>query len=409
MSDVKNEIIAVSASSFKHWGCINCGCDYCYGTGVSGYGANPVKCGECETFFIILSDGITKSRMGLGEPAVYPLLKEHPRKNIPAHEYVRPDIRPEDGNGEYFQSRGVGYDLAGFVKCKKAGERIVLMFRDVLNKEPRTWLDYRENEPTWIQVKIQKEDGIDLDKLHSLLEDGIITEEKIKLSIINQKGDNKVNLNEVNKLVRSVDDLTLNENPFKSLEHIISFSSKDFSLCEEDVWIYGIICGWDCKDDDDDECSELKFFKEFSERFEWDENKWKRLQLLRKNFLTAKEIFEQTKVHDYLNMFEYRKNKKIFDGTLNEDGTKKVCQICGKELDRYYFDKIDNKEKCQKCYHIDDKLNQDENKHKGYYVGEVNDCGVHDENSILIALCQNSEQAKDICLALNNREKLYRL
>jgi len=92
------------------------------------------------------------------------------------------DVRP-DGDGEYWQSRGPGYpDIAGFVKSKQAGERIDEMVSEVLmNKEHKSWLDYRETEPTWIQYKFHK-DEFDMDMLDSLTKEneGIITKEIIK-------------------------------------------------------------------------------------------------------------------------------------------------------------------------------------------------------------------------------------
>lgn len=42
---------------------------------------------------------------------------------------------------------------------------------------------------------------------------------------------------------------------------------------------------------------------------------------------------------------------KIYNATINNDGAIKVCEICGKKLDRVYYDKIDNKEKCKECYY----------------------------------------------------------
>ena len=179
------DVIAVSWSEFQRHGCVKCGCEYCYNGPVSGGGSNPVTCGECGEGFIVLADGLKESRIGFGggkdTEAVYPKLQKHPRTE-PWHKYVRPDIRPE-GEGEFFNSRGVGYDLAGFVKSKQAGERVVQMFKEVIGEDAKTWLDYRENEPTWIQVKVQSED-VDLEVLHSLVkEDGIITATKIKKAI----------------------------------------------------------------------------------------------------------------------------------------------------------------------------------------------------------------------------------
>jgi hypothetical protein len=60
------------------------------------------------------------------------------------------------------------------------------MFEDVLGKKPGTWLDYREHEPLWIQVKVQKED-VDLETLQNLTKnDGIITYDKIVLAYQNK-------------------------------------------------------------------------------------------------------------------------------------------------------------------------------------------------------------------------------
>jgi hypothetical protein len=181
---------AISFSEFKQHGCINCGCEYCYNHhGVSGGGCTPVKCGECGTEFAILADGLEKSSMGIGTDKegefYHPTREPHPRLGIPKHEYVKPDVRPETG-GEFWSPRGIGYDLSGFVKSKQAGERIVKMFEDVLGRKPGTWLDYREFEPNWIQVKVQKED-VDLETLEKLTkDDGIITYHKIVLAYINK-------------------------------------------------------------------------------------------------------------------------------------------------------------------------------------------------------------------------------
>ena len=80
--------------------------------------------------------------------------------------YVAPDERPEEG--EYWASRGIGYDLSGFVKSKLAGERLLRMVKLVLETdEPKTWLDYREHEPDWIQFKFQPEE-FDLEKLNKM-------------------------------------------------------------------------------------------------------------------------------------------------------------------------------------------------------------------------------------------------
>ena len=86
------------------------------------------------------------------------------------------DVRPE--HGEYWSPRGIGYDLSGFVKSKRAGERIHEIVKKVLGKEkPKSWLDYRENEPTWIQYKLHPEE-FNLEQIYIKTKDsGILTEE----------------------------------------------------------------------------------------------------------------------------------------------------------------------------------------------------------------------------------------
>lgn len=178
------KIIAVSWNEYEKSGCVSCGCEYCYGTGMSGGGSTPVKCGECETVFVILAEGVTTSRIGFG--VYYPKIQEHPRKDIEKHAYIRPDVRPE-GEGEFWSPRGIGVgrfgkDLSGFVKSREAGERIVKMFKDIVGEHAKTYLDYRPHEPTWIQVKTQDCD-VDLEILHELTQDDeIITYDKIKQS-----------------------------------------------------------------------------------------------------------------------------------------------------------------------------------------------------------------------------------
>lgn len=86
------------------------------------------------------------------------------------------DERPVEG--EYWRSRGPSdFDVSGFVKSKAAGERLRRMVRLVLEKdEIKSWLDWRETEPEWIQFKFSAEE-FDVEKLHKLSEeyDGVIT------------------------------------------------------------------------------------------------------------------------------------------------------------------------------------------------------------------------------------------
>lgn len=99
--------------------------------------------------------------------------------------YVAPDSKPEVG--EYWRSRGVGYDLSGFVVSKLAGERLTRLVKYVLNTdEPLSHLDYREFEPNWIQFKFQKEE-FNLELLDKLARanDNIVNEAILRQCIIN--------------------------------------------------------------------------------------------------------------------------------------------------------------------------------------------------------------------------------
>jgi len=205
-------------------GCVYCGCDYCFNAiGVRGGGVSVLECGECNESFIVLADGRTQSTMGFGvkeghvttrfnfiEEGIpelvkqtcydddgywYPTVGEHPRRDIAKHEYVKPDIRPDDGIGEFWTPRGVGHDghspnISGFVKSKQAGERILEMFQNARNKNNQfkdesteltenTWLDYRKREPDWIQFKVSSDDA-DVNRLYELTKDtSIITQDII--------------------------------------------------------------------------------------------------------------------------------------------------------------------------------------------------------------------------------------
>lgn len=166
---MSEKIIAIHQRDKDRYGCPKCGCDTAILGNMYGGGAAPVTCEECKTFYVIVADDLDKSPIGFGNSStgetVYPeVLKDHPRKGIPWHPYEWPDPRPE-GEGEFCTPRGVGYDLACFVKSKKAGERLLELVKEVLlEKEPASWLDWREHEPKWIQFKFQKEE-FDLERL----------------------------------------------------------------------------------------------------------------------------------------------------------------------------------------------------------------------------------------------------
>ena len=162
---------AVTSSDLDKWGCPHCGYAYSsfhlhVGNAASG------NCGECGGGVHAVADGMTQSPIGIGhrdkdgnDVTEYPKVVPHPRAGIPKHE--KPDVRPEgdDATAEFFSSRGIGTDttpgcfvcggekwaynnIAAFVGHKNAGERVVALF------EKGARLDWRPNEPTWIQVKV---------------------------------------------------------------------------------------------------------------------------------------------------------------------------------------------------------------------------------------------------------------
>lgn len=67
--------------------------------------------------------------------------------------YTALDSKLEDG--EYWSSRESGYDdCSGFIKSKKAGERIQRMVNYILDKnETKSWLDFRESDSIQVQCK----------------------------------------------------------------------------------------------------------------------------------------------------------------------------------------------------------------------------------------------------------------
>lgn len=103
--------------------------------------------------------------------------------------YDPKDERPE-GGGEYWKSRGASsFDVSGFVSSRAAGLRLLRMVRYVLDTdEPKTWLDYREFEPNWIQFKFSA-DEFDVEKLDQMARanDNIITEQIVRQCVKSRK------------------------------------------------------------------------------------------------------------------------------------------------------------------------------------------------------------------------------
>lgn len=102
--------------------------------------------------------------------------------------YTAPDAKPN--TGEYWASRGPGHDdCSGFVVSKKAGERLRRLVRYVLDNDvPKSWLDYRDYEPNWIQFKFSAEE-FDVERLDKMSKDagGIVTEEILRECMLNKK------------------------------------------------------------------------------------------------------------------------------------------------------------------------------------------------------------------------------
>lgn len=183
------EIIAVSVTEYAAFGCPYCGYRSGYSQ-LSCQGTTSRTCGDCGKCCAVLAEGVTKSAIGFGENCYQPSLQDHPRRHIPSH--GRPDERPA-GDGEFFASRGIGLEttpgcfvcggksrllnnIAAFVRTKEAGERVVTMFQTGAK------LDYRDFEPDRVQIKVGACDAHlpNLYQLDHLVEDGILTEDKVK-------------------------------------------------------------------------------------------------------------------------------------------------------------------------------------------------------------------------------------
>lgn len=139
--------------------------------------------------------------------------------------YVAPDSKPEVG--EYWNSRGVGYDLSGFVVSKLAGERLTRLVKYVLNTdEPLSHLDYREYEPNWIQFKFQKEE-FNLELLDKLARenDNVVNEAILRQCFKFRK--EKFNLELLDNLTRE-NDGTVNETILRQC--MINDSEKETDL-----------------------------------------------------------------------------------------------------------------------------------------------------------------------------------
>lgn len=191
-------MLSITNTEFKNYGCPNCGCDTLKNRGCTSYnGCGSGTCMHCGLTFEIRADRIKEGddrgiKYGVrpenpSDPSKWKklvheeaIIIKHPRTNIPAWKWEPEDVRPENGDGEFWKTRGVGYDdVSGFVETKKAGERLLEMVREVLGKDTcRTWLDYRESEPNWIQFKFHSSE-FDVERLSQESKElgGVITKD----------------------------------------------------------------------------------------------------------------------------------------------------------------------------------------------------------------------------------------
>lgn len=190
----KHGNIAISLEDFEAFGCPYCGTTI-HRRHTSSGGTHHLSCGDsdCGRSFVIEVKELI-SGMGFssddGNSYEHPIVRKHPRYGIPTTPFKAKDVRPEGMDADFFISRGVGYDLAGFVKSKEAGNRLLDKMKEVLETETlKSWLDFREREPSRIQLKIQSSE-FNLEKLDEMVSSNndILTTEILKSCKIKGEG-----------------------------------------------------------------------------------------------------------------------------------------------------------------------------------------------------------------------------
>ena len=194
--DKKKELKKIKAISYKDYQEYGCPCCNNLNIPVKSHEftvkeneASRIECQECGVDFIIQGAEVKESNIGFRnhrtEDFYVPTLEEHPNQE-PAHTYVIPDKRPENGVGDFCNPRGFnGSEMACFVTSKEAGQRITKMINQIKNETPESnftcYLDHREHEPFWIQAKINYSNDFKNRVLHSLIvnNDRTITEDMI--------------------------------------------------------------------------------------------------------------------------------------------------------------------------------------------------------------------------------------
>ena len=159
-------MIAISNRDNEKFGCPYCGCDLATLSDCATRGffstdrmECTVKCMECNQEYLILGDELEQSTFTIPikidgkSKNEYIKVQMHPRRGIPAHEYKERDGRPT--YGDYCEPRSDYSPLVCFVKSRLAGERIAEMINSFDGIHCK--LNYRPDEPRWIQVSISSD------------------------------------------------------------------------------------------------------------------------------------------------------------------------------------------------------------------------------------------------------------
>ena len=156
------KVFSIKFSDYKKYGCIRCGCLDHYAN-IYGGGSTLATCVECGACFVIL-DNNYEPNDGSGSTLI-----QHPLRDTP----------PSCRLIEFWSPKVVGKYLSGFVMARQSGEKIVQIVGEIIGGTPKTSHEYDPNDAFRMQVKIQKEDGFDIEKLSKLCTDDSINKERL--------------------------------------------------------------------------------------------------------------------------------------------------------------------------------------------------------------------------------------
>ena len=122
----------------------------------------PVFIKYDDMLHVVQYTGVCHSNMG-----VYGEIETSPCNKF---SFIAPDIEDPISTNVEWKSHGVsdGLDVSGFVNSRASGIRLLHMVQEVLgSEETKSFLDYREREPNWIQFKFYPKefDVYKIDKL----------------------------------------------------------------------------------------------------------------------------------------------------------------------------------------------------------------------------------------------------